>query len=232
MKIYSNEKLIKRNGRIGNITSLLSIGILAVGMIFSFKDTDGKYLTLTFSCLIIGFLAFQVGNYYMSKFGKSPRPDQNITAALKGLDDKYTLYHYLTSVSHLLVGPSGIFCLLPFHQPGTITYDANKRRWKQAGGNFFLKTFGGESIGRPDQDILYSVQDIQKFLEKKGVKLESYTPEAVIVFTNEKATLNVESFEGAAVTGQKLKDYIRKKSKSGQISPELLASVQEIITPK
>lgn len=232
MKIYSNEKLIKRNGRIGNITSLLSIGILAVGMIFSFKDTDGKYLTLTFSCLIIGFLAFQVGNYYMSKFGKSPRPDQNITTALKGLDDKYSLYHYLTSVSHLLVGPGGVYCLLPYNQPGTITYDDNKRRWKQAGGNFFLKAFGGESLGRPDQDMLYSVQDIQKFLEKKGVNLNNYTPEAVLVFTNEKATLNVESFEGVAVTGSKLKEFIRKKSKSGSPSQELLSNIQEIITPK
>ena len=232
MKIYSNDKLIKRNGRIGNITSLLSIGILAVGMIFSFKDTDGKYLTLTFSCLIIGFLAFQVGNYYMGKFGKSPRPDQNITTALKGLDDKYSLYHYQTSVSHLLIGPGGIYCLLPFHQPGTITYDANKRRWKQAGGNFFLKAFGGESLGRPDQDMLYSIQDLQKFLAKKGVNLENYTPEAILVFTNDKATLNVDQFEGAAVTGAKLKEFIRKKSKSGLINPELLAAIQEILSPQ
>ncbi|EKD88555.1 MAG: hypothetical protein ACD_34C00470G0005, partial [uncultured bacterium] len=58
MKIISNDKLIKRNTRVGNITSLASVAVLGVGMYFSFKDVDGKYLPLTFSSLIVGFLLF------------------------------------------------------------------------------------------------------------------------------------------------------------------------------
>ncbi len=232
MKTCSNEKLIKRNSRIGNITSLLSIGVLGVGMFFSFKDTDGKYLTLTFSCLIVGFLMFQIGNYYMNRFGKPPRPDQLVSTALKGMDDKYTLYHYMTSVSHLLVGPSGIYCLLPYNQVGTISYNAAKNRWKQSGGNFFLKTFGGDSIGRPEVDANYSVTDITKYLEKKGVSLGSTIPEPVLVFTNEKATVNSEGYPGSAVTAEKLKEFIRKRAKSNPVPPELIEAIQKAIDPQ
>jgi hypothetical protein len=231
MKISSNDRLIKRNSRIGNITSLASIGILGVGMYFSFKDTGGKYLTLTFSCLIIGFLAFQIGNYYMNRFGKPPRPDQKISAALKGLDDKFTLYHYMTSVSHLLIGPNGIFCLLPYNQPGSISFNSTKNRWKQTGGNIFLKAFGGDSLGRPEQDSNFAVMDISKYFKKKGIDLGSVTPEPVLVFTNEKATVNSEGYSGSATTAEKLKDIVRKKPKGTGVSPELLVAIQKAIEP-
>ncbi len=84
MKVISDDKLIKRNKTIGNILSLASIAILGIGMFFSFKDKDGTYLPYTFGALIIGFLLFQVGNFYMNKWGKSPRPDEKLSQALKG----------------------------------------------------------------------------------------------------------------------------------------------------
>lgn len=232
MKIISNDKLIKRNTRVGNITSLASVAVLGVGMYFSFKDVDGKYLPLTFSSLIVGFLLFQIGNYYMNRFGKPPRPDQKISAALKGMDDKYTLYHFTTNIPHLLVGPSGIYCLLPYNQPGTISYNSTKNRWKQSGGNFFLKTFGGDNLGRPDLDSNYAVSDITKYFEKKGVNLGTAVPEAVLVFVNDKAILNFEGYTGGAVTTDKLKEYIRKRAKLSPLSPELLAAISEKLDPK
>lgn len=232
MKIVSNDKLIKRNTRIGNITSLASVAVLGIGMYFSFKDVDGKYLPLTFSSLIIGFLLFQIGNYYMNRFGKPPRPDQKISAALKGMDDKYTLYHFATNIPHMLVGPGGLYCLLPYNQPGTIAYNAAKNRWKQTGGNFFLKTFGGDSLGRPDLDANYAVTDITKYFEKKGIDLGTTVPEAILVFINDKATINAEGYSGGAVTADKLKEYIRKRAKNSPLSPELLSSISKTLDPK
>ena len=227
MKVISNEKLIKRNGKIGNISSLISIVILGIGMYFSFTDKDGSYLPYTFGALIIGFLLFQVGNYYMSKWGKSPRPDELISNALKGLDDKYTLYHYVTPVSHLLIGPAGIICLVPMNQAGTIIYDATKKRWRQKGGSFFLKTFGGENIGHPDNEIKYTLDDAARFLAKKGIDISPFKPEPILVFTNSKATLEAEEYPFPAVVAPKLKEYLRKKSKE---KPFSLDTVKEIET--
>lgn len=227
MKVISNDKLIKRNGKIGNITSLLSIVVLGVGMFLSFKDKDGSLLAYTFASLIIGFLMFQVGNYYMTRWGKSPRPDERITTALKGLDDKYTLYHYTTSVSHLLVGPAGILCLIPLNQNGNIVYDEKNNRWKQQGGNFFLKTFGGESLGRPDNEIKYNIVDAVKFFEKNSINIDPLVPEAVLVFTNEKATLSAEDSPVPAVVAGKLKEFIRKKAKDKPMTLDLNKQIDE-----
>lgn len=226
MKIYSNEKLIKRNRRIGNITSLLSIAILGVGMVFSFRDKDGSYLAYTFGSLIVGFLLFQIGNFYMSKWGKSPRPDERLNAVLKGLDDKYSLYHYLTPVSHLLVGPAGVLCLLPYQQAGTIRYDAAKNRWKQIGGNFFLKAVGGEGLGNPEREAKYVLDDAEKFFAKTEIDLGPHNPGAILVFTNNNLTLDAEESGIPAVLGSKIKDFIRKKAKPTNFPDELARIIE------
>lgn len=229
MKIYSNEKLINRNRKIGNITSILSIAVLGVGMYFSFKDKDGSYLSLTFASLIIGFLLFQIGNFYMSKWGKSPRPDENLSNALKGLDDRYSLYHYTTPISHLLVGPAGVLCLIPYQQTGSIKFDASKNKWKQSGGNFFLKAFGGEGMGHPEREVNYTVEDATKFFKMKEIDLGSFTPEPVMVFTNNQVSLEAEGSEIPAILAPKLKDLIRKKAKTNPFPDELSRSIEKEI---
>jgi hypothetical protein len=229
MKIYSNEKLIKRNKTLGNVLSLASIAILGTGMFFSFKDKDGTYLPYTFAALIVGFLLFQVGNYFMNRWGKSPRPDEKIAQALKGLDSNYSLYQYTTPIPHLLVGPAGVFTILPYNQPGVIRYDNNRGRWKQTGGNFFLKAFGGENLGRPELDAKYSVSDVSKYLTKLDVNLGGYIPQSVIVFTNPKSVIEAEGSLTAVVTQDKLKEYIRKQVKVNSIPAELITKVKNKI---
>ena len=59
----------------------------------------------------------------------------------------------LPPTAHLLVGPVGVWVLMPRHQAGRITYDENKNRWRQKGGNFYLKIFAQENLGRPDLEI-------------------------------------------------------------------------------
>jgi hypothetical protein len=229
MKIYSNEKLIKRNRRIGNITSLLSILILGAGMVLSFRDKTGEMLPYTFGSLIAGFLLFQVGNFYMSKWGKSPRPDERISSALKGLDDHYALYHYYTPVSHLLIGPAGILCLVPYSQGGTIQYDPDKNRWKQTGGNFFMKAFGGEGLGRPEREVNYVHEDANRYFQRAGIELGGYEPETILVFTNPNVNLQTEASDTPVVLAAKLKEFIRKKAKSTALPDEISGRIEESI---
>jgi hypothetical protein len=229
MKIFTNDKLIKRNKTLGNVLSLASIGILGTGMFFSFKDKDGSYLPYTFGALIVGFLLFQVGNYFMNRWGKSPRPDEKIAQALKGLDSNYSLYQYTTPIPHLLVGPAGVFTLLPYNQPGTIKYDPERGRWKQSGGNFFLKAFGGENLGRPELDAKYSVADVIKYLGKSGINLDPYSPQPVLVFTNSKSYVETEGSSTPAVTQDKLKEFIRKQAKWNSVPAEMLLKIKNLI---
>ena len=130
MKIVSNNKLIRRNKKVGNYTTIGSLVILGLGLYLSFANPqDPNLFTYSLVCLLVGFLLSQVGIFFGNRWGRSPRPDELLNSSLKGLDDKYTLYHYITRVSHLLIGPAGIWVLFPYQQQGMITYNPQKMRW-------------------------------------------------------------------------------------------------------
>ena len=223
MQIVMNEKLIKRNRRIGQITTIASLAILIGGLIASFSP---EYLYWSFAALIGGFLLSQIGIYFGNRWGRSPRTDEKLTAALKGLGDQYTLYHYTSPVPHLLIGPAGIQVLMPFYQAGTITYDPDKKRWKQKGGNWYLKLFGQESLGRPDLEANSYITDMQNWLAKKFPGQTMPTPEAILVFTNSKADLQVEGAPIPTMMEDKIKDFIRKKAKTAATPAGALLSIQ------
>ncbi len=124
------------------------------------------------------------------------------------------------------MGPAGIFALLPYNQPGIDEYNTSRNRWKQTGGNFFLKTFGGESLGRPDLDAKYAISDIVKQLTKIGIDSSKFNPQAIIVFTNPKAVVKSEDSPTPVVTQDKLKDFIRKQVKINGISTDLLTEIK------
>lgn len=229
MKIASNTKLISRNQKIARYTTFASLAVLGIGLYISF--TSPAAFNWSLGALVIGFLLSQVGMTYSNKFGKSPRPDEAITQSLKGLEDKFTLYHYEGPTNHLLVGPSGVWALLPYFQAGTIRYNAAKKRWTQKGGNFFLKAFGQESLGRPDLEVQYAVNETKKFLEKQLPETELPEIHAALIFYNKKVELEIEEAPYPAVTGEKSKEFFRKRIKDSGISADLLAKIQAVLPP-
>lgn len=234
MKITINEPLVRRNRKIGQICTIASLIILAGGLVLSFQKqtTIASFdsITLSFVALIIGFLLSQVGIFYGNRWGRSPRPDEVVSQSLKGLDDQFSLIHYQSPVSHLLIGPSGIWALLPFYQTGKITYE--KGRYRQKGGGFFMKIFGQENLGRPDLEAESSIADIRRTLEKR-MEADAIPPiQAVLIFTSPKATLEVEEAPYPVVMPKKVKDVIRKKSKTSLVTPEKIAELEEILIKK
>lgn len=226
MNIIRNDKLIKRNSRIAQITVIGGLGVLAAGMFISFRYQE--QVTLSMGALLVGFLLSQVGIYFSNRWGRRPRPDELLDASLKGLDGKYTLYHYSTPVSHLLLGPAGMWLLLPYHQRGRITY--SKGRWRQSGGNIYLKIFAQEGLGRPEIDVMNEVQRLQGYLVKNMPGEELPEPKAAVVFTNAKAVIDIpEDAEPPAETVSlgKLKETIRKQGKGKGLSPEKLKLLQD-----
>src|SRR5512133_600111 len=121
MKIIKNEKLIKRNGMIGNVTSIGALVVLGVGMYISLKRTDLFVYALL--ALLLGFTLTQIGMYMGNRYGRSPRPDEQLDAGLKGLPGDYSMYHYTTPASHLLVGPAGVWLLMPYHPGGRVVFE-------------------------------------------------------------------------------------------------------------
>jgi hypothetical protein len=230
MVINTNLPLLKRNRRIAQICSLSGLTILIAGMLVSFRMPDKVYIAM--SALVAGFIISQIGIYFTNRWGRSPRPDEVLNQALKGLDDKYHLFHYLTPVSHLLVGPAGIWILSAKHQKGKITF--SNGRWHQRGGNLYLKIFGQEGLGRPDLELGVEIEKLDKYFKKifPGENLDLKT---ALIFTNEKTEIEVvESQKPLAPTLQinKLKEFIRKNAKNKPISMEKIEEIQTALSPE
>jgi hypothetical protein len=227
MKVITNEKLIKKYGNLGKYLNIGAIAILFGGMAISWLRIDLFYLAMI--ALLAGFILSQVSIFFINRWGRRPRPDERITASLKGLTNDYTLYHYNTPVSHLLVGPAGVWTILPYFQRGTITYEKN--RWKQRGGGLglaYLKVFAQEGLGRPDLD---SKSDVDKLTAFFTQAMGTDIPEikSVLVFTDKRADLKVEGAPIPSMAAEELKEFIRKQAKEKSMPGSLLTSLKSIL---
>jgi hypothetical protein len=228
MKIIKNEKLIKRNSRIGQYTSLAALVVLGIGMYISF--TRPELFLWAVGALLVGFTLTQVGMYFGNRWGRSPRPDEKLDTGLKGLTKDYNLYHWTSPVSHLLVGPAGIWVLLPYHQRGIITY--RKDRWRNTGGGFlqgYMRIFGQEGIGRPELEAEAETNSVRKALAKEMDEDEIPEINALLVFTTEGVEIETEDAPTPAVPIKKLKDFIRNKAKEKPITAIQLEEVKAIL---
>jgi hypothetical protein len=227
MKVITNEKLIKKYSNLGKYLNIGAIAILFGGMAISWLRIDLFYLAMI--ALLAGFILSQVSIFFINRWGRRPRPDERITASLKGLTNDYTLYHYNTPVSHLLVGPAGVWTILPYYQRGTITYEKN--RWKQRGGGLglaYLKIFAQEGLGRPDLD---SKSDIVKLTEFFTQAMGTDIPEikSVLVFTDKRVDLQVEGAPIPTMAAEDFKEFIRKQAKEKPMPGNLLVATKSIL---
>ena len=231
MKVVIDEKLIKRNAKIGQVLTIVSLATLGAGMFITFRNPE--LLGVSVGALLVGFLLSQVGIHFTNRWGRSPRPDEQISLALKGLDKRYALYHYQTPASHVLVGPAGVWVLIPKHQRGTITY--RKNRWKQSGGGIiqnYLKIFAQEGIGRPDLEIESDIEGVEKYLGKRlpeGTEIPEI--QAALIFSNPEADIQADDAPVPTLPAKKLKDMIRKTAKGKSVSPEIVKLIQNTIDP-
>jgi hypothetical protein len=228
MRIIKNEKLIERNGKIGQYVSLAALVVLGLGMYISFSKP--ALFTYSIVCLVVGFIMTQVGMYMGSRWGRSPRPDEKFDTGLKGLHSEFNMYHYSSPVPHLLIGPSGVWVLLPYHQRGSISFEKN--RWKMKGGGFlqgYMRIFGQENLGRPDLDAESQVQILEKFFAKKLD--ESAMPEIkpILVFTTDEVELDAGESPIAAMKLKQLKEFMRQGGKSRALSNEQIKTLTDAL---
>jgi len=221
MKIIKNEKLIKRNATIGNWTSVAALVILGGGMYISFKRTDLFIYSLL--ALLVGFTLTQIGMYMGNKFGRSPRPDEKLDASLKGLQNEFVMYHYTTPASHLLVGPGGVWVVMPYHQRGQVAF--KKNRWRISGGGFlqsYMRIFGQEGLGRPDIEIDNEIRSLKKHLSKTMDESKIPQINALMVFTNDDVEIDGEDSPVPAMKLKQVKEFMRQKAKEKKLSAETL----------
>jgi hypothetical protein len=229
MKSVTNLKLVQRNAKIGQYTSFGALIVLGLGLFITFKYPNAFQYSL--AALLVGFLMSQVGIHFTNRWGHNPRPDEIVDKSLKGLGREFTVYHYVTPVSHLLVGPAGIWTIMPNFQGGVIAYD--KKRWKAKGGGVlqsYMRLFGQENLGRPDLESDAEIDSAKRYLKKvlpEGTEIPQVN--SLLLFANPKVELKVEGAPLPALTPKDLKDFLREKTKDKAIGELTLDTVRKAL---
>jgi hypothetical protein len=238
MKIITNEKKIGINRKIGSYTMLAGMITLVGGLIISINqivsssqnpqslpaNSEAMFNYSTIA-MFVGLLLTEISMYYNNRWGRKPSQDEKISLSLKGLDDRYSVYHYRGPVPTLILGPSGIWILETMYQHGTITFE--KGQYRQAGVSWFTRVFYQEGIGRPDMQLKGRIADLERFIKKNLPDSQLPPIHGAIVFTAANATVQVgEDAPFPTLHAEKLKDFIRRKAKEQAVSmPEIQALI-------
>jgi len=220
MKLSVNNKLIERNKRIAQTTLYISLGLLIIGFVWTLRNTEPSKSLIGYLILIPAFLLVQISIYMANRWGKSPRPDEAVVSALKGLDNKYTLYIYTTGVPHLLVGPIGVWIINPYHHEGEISYNSEKKRYHQKGGSkFFAKYFAQEGLPNITKDVISLKKGHRKYFDKNSILIDE-EPVIVNLFISDNVKILINDAPEINLISSKLKVFIRKFVKETKISTE------------
>jgi len=227
MKISNNYPLIKKYKKISQIVLYSSLILLVIGLIWSFTGADITQYTLAYAILIPAYLLVQISIYLANKWGRSPRPDEIIEQSLKGLNDQYTLYNYNSGVSHLLVGPAGVWIIKPYHQFGTISFNSDKNRYEQKGGaNFIAKLFGQEGLTDILRESKNALRDFEAYIKKQNLNID-IKPKVVNVFYSEKADVIAKNAPEITLHANKLKDMVRSQAKTLVIKDDKINQIRQ-----
>ena len=225
MKIIENTKLIKRNRLLSRIIFYITIAVLIVEVYLSLTNSPYTQGINAYGVLIVAFFLVQFTILFGNRWGRSPRIDEIINSSLKGLDDKYSIYQYMGNVNHLLIGPAGIWAINPFHQRGTILFDAKKKKYVQkGGGNFLSKVISGDSIADVIHYSKLARTDVKKMFSKYGI--EDY-PEPVIanIFFDPDAIVKAHDGPELTMHVKNLKDHVRQVAKKNQVPEKTINSI-------
>ena len=226
MKISINKKLIDRNKKIADFALYISLALLAIGFYWTINKPELSGTVIGNIILISAFILVQISLSMANRWGKSPRPDVIVANALKGLNDKFTLYIYTTRVPHLLVGPMGVWVINTYYQSGEISFNLNKNRFLQKGGpNLISKYFAQEGIPNILGESNASKRKITKYLLEQGINYD-YSPEIVNLFYSDDVSLITKNSPYLCIKSSKLKDYIRSYIKKNSKPEKLIEDIR------
>ncbi len=226
MRQYLNERLVRRNSSLGKILVWGGLGLAVGSVVISFRSQEvlNPYVLAGF----LGVFAAQAGTMLTNRWGRRPRMDEVVSEALKGLDDRFAVFHYLLRVDHALIAPDGVFVLLPRPEDGVIDYqDGEWLHHREKRG--FLRRGGTREIPGLDRQARSGAGKLQRRLRKQLSEEALPDVQSVFVFIHSEANVRVQDPPHPVVHVKKLKTWLRRlpkaKGLTGDQIDELAASL-------
>jgi hypothetical protein len=207
MEAFVNQRKVKVNTEIGRWTSVAGLVILVGGLVVSLRNPSLAWASML--SLLLGFLASVVGAYFVNHWTRTPRSDQLLDQALKGISNQYHMYHYLLPVRHVMLGPTGIWLLRTYLHEGPVTYDG--RKWKQKLSVGRVLGFSGQdSLADPVRDALLDQKRFRNWLAARMPERDVPEIYSYIVFVREGVELDVAGTPVPVLEARQLKGAVRR----------------------
>ncbi len=214
MQLVANQQLVRNRVRIGLGFHLGALAVFAIGLAISLSvDTTRELPLAAWAAILLGLVFYSVGQTQLRRWGPRNRQEEPLGQAIRGLDDRYKLYAFLSPSlpDYILVSPAGAHVLIVRQDSGEIKCRADQ--WGKPSGRIFGALFG-PGLGNPSADAARQLQRLNRLLANDG--LDGVPSSAVIVFTNPKVALHVEGCSATVTRLRDLKDVLRRMAGKGQ----------------
>lgn len=221
---YLDVAKVRRYSRLGNVLSVTGLAVMIASIVLAFTRPEAFSLILAAS--FSGLTLSQVGMILRNRWGRHPRMDELLDEALKGLDDRYAIFHYLLGASHALFSPAGAFALCTSDADGEILYQNGT--WVRLRPRPSLLSRSRQQrlpdpAGQVEADARRMARQVQRLL-----RLEHELPvRPILVFVHPGAQLTAEGAPFPTVHLKKLKAYLRSlpRARGPTVTTEQIAGL-------
>lgn len=218
MQQYIDSAKVKRNARLARILSFGGLGIMGLGLLISFRPS--YRIDLVLGLFLIGILGSQIGLPMRNRWDRRPRVDEVLDGALKGLDQRFAIFHYLLGARHVLICPGGVFALIPRVEEGKIEYKDDQWTATTSKGGL-LRRAGTRSIRGIERETAAEVDRASSHLNLP------FSVRPYIVFLHTKAEMNAREAPNLSSHLKKLKSSIRRLPKAETLSERQITQLAE-----
>lgn len=194
MNVFTNEAYYLDQFKRAQRLQRIGMGLLAVAILVNCPVLFGAALPwwailVAYPFLISGWPVFTIGSGRLRRLKNNPRPDGLLNTELKGLNNKYSLHHFVVRdgkvIKHLLLGPAGCVVMESRDTPGPVNCVSgpNGDRWT-AGTGIVSRIYGPRGLGNPSADLDQAVAETRAILAQLGKK--DVPVNGLIVFTQQK----------------------------------------------
>ena len=183
MRTITNEQMMARGGRLGQLATLIGLVMVFGALIASFT----QYRMMSVVLVALGVVMYTLGTRGQEQAMRGPQRIQMLTGALGEFDDRYRLYNHVVPVDHVLLTPHGLFVLIVKGVDGGIR--CFKDKWvRDMSLRRVLRFFTEESLGNPTKETQQGVERFQKYIEEQAPDINTEV-QGVVVFVNPEACL-------------------------------------------
>ncbi|MGH2458481.1 MAG: hypothetical protein ACRDIY_06390 [Chloroflexota bacterium] len=241
MQITTNNSFASRRALIGRWSTILGFGVLIVGMYVSLQQpqrpTGNSIELLLFApwiTLFLGIILLNIGKYHSTRWGTNPRVDRALARGLKGLNDRYHLFNFISELpaEHVLVTPQGVIVLEPRPFIGEVLHEGD--RWRRPiNVQGLIQRFADGGIGNPTKEALKSAAAIQSTLrERLGDELGgSIMVLPIIVMTNDRVKLQMSDPEVPVIKLVDIRGGIRQLKEGHKLTADVHRQLVRALQP-